>query len=214
MNIYESITAIMQEIPAIGKDKKNAQQGFKYRGIDDVMNVLQPILSKHKVFVVPEVLEQTREERVTGNGKTLLYSIMRIRYSFYAEDGTSVSAVVIGEGMDSGDKASNKALAIAMKYAFFQVFCIPTEELKDPDSETPEPSAPKTKQYPPAIPPEPEQTFVCECCGKAIKDAKNSAGEVWKGKDIAVYTKLKYQKRLCIGCMQQAEQAEQNENAG
>ena len=114
MNIYESITAIMQEIPAIGKDKKNAQQGFKYRGIDDVMNVLQPILSKHKVFVVPEVLEQTREERVTGNGKTLLYSIMRIRYSFYAEDGTSVSAVVIGEGMDSGDKASNKALAIAM----------------------------------------------------------------------------------------------------
>ena len=114
MNIYESITAIMQDIPAIGKDKKNTQQGFKYRGIDDVMNVLQPILAKYKVFVVPEVLEQNREERVTGKGNTLLYSVMRIKYTFFAEDGSSISAVVIGEGMDSGDKASNKALANAM----------------------------------------------------------------------------------------------------
>ena len=93
MNIYESISAIMQEIPAIGKDKKNQQQGFKYRGIDDVMNALQPILSKNKVFVVPEVLEQSREERQTNKGGTLMYSVMRIKYSFYAEDGTSVSAV-------------------------------------------------------------------------------------------------------------------------
>lgn len=118
MNIFESITAIMQEIPAIGKEKKNQQQGFKYRGIDDVMNALQPILSKHKVFVVPEVIDQSREERVTNKGGTILYSMLKIKYTFYAEDGTNVSAVVIGEGMDSGDKASNKAMAIAMKYAF------------------------------------------------------------------------------------------------
>ena len=72
MNIFESITAIMQEIPAIGKEKKNQQQGFKYRGIDDVMNALQPILSKHKVFVVPEVIDQAREDRVTNKGGTIL----------------------------------------------------------------------------------------------------------------------------------------------
>ena len=142
MNIYESITAIMQEIPAIGKEKKNQQQGFKYRGIDDVMNALQPILAKHKVFVVPEVLEQVREERVTGKGATLLYSLMKIKYTFYAEDGTSIYAVVIGEGMDSGDKASNKAMAVAFKYACFQLLCIPTEEMAkdDPDNYSPEPS--------------------------------------------------------------------------
>lgn len=202
MNIYESITAIMQEIPAIGKEKKNQQQGFKYRGIDDVMNALQPILAKHKVFVVPEVLEQKREERVTGKGGTLLYSLMKIKYTFYAEDGSSVYAVVIGEGMDSGDKASNKAMAIALKYAFFQVFCIPTEEMKDPDAETPEASSPK-KQTPaiPAEQPKPEQACTCEACGKQIRDAKNSAGEVWKAKDIAVYTKLRYNRKLCVGCM-------------
>lgn len=137
MNIYESITKIMEEVPAIGKAKENKQQGFKFRGIDDVMNAMQPLLAKNKVFIVPEILEQTREERQTQKGGNLIYSICRIKYKFYAEDGTSIEAITIGEGMDSGDKATNKAMAIAMKYALFQVFCIPTEEMKDPDGETP-----------------------------------------------------------------------------
>ncbi len=41
--------------------------------------------------------------------------------------------------MDSGDKATNKAMAVAFKYACFQTFCIPTESLMDdPDATTPE----------------------------------------------------------------------------
>lgn len=143
MNIYESITKIMEEVPAIGKDKVNKQQGFKFRGIDDVMNALQPLLAKNKVFIVPEILEQTREERTTSKGGNLIYSICKIKYKFYAEDGTNIEAITIGEGMDSGDKATNKAMAIAMKYALFQVFCIPTEEMKDPDTETPDESTKK-----------------------------------------------------------------------
>lgn len=145
MNIYESITKIMEEIPAIGKDQTNKTQGFKYRGIDDVMNTLQPLLSKNKVFIVPQILEQTREERTTNKGGNLIYSICKIKYIFYAEDGSYIEAVTVGEGMDSGDKATNKAMAIAMKYALFQVFCIPTEEMKDPDGETPEGSKPKNQ---------------------------------------------------------------------
>lgn len=143
MNIYQSITKIMEEVPSIGKNQKNKTQNFMYRGIDDVMNALQPLLAKYKVFIVPEILEQTREERTTKNGSGLIYSICKIKYKFYAEDCSSIEAITIGEGMDSGDKATNKAMAIAMKYALFQVFCIPTEEMKDPDSETPEPSTPK-----------------------------------------------------------------------
>lgn len=134
-DIFETIDLIMKEVPAIGKTKQNTKQNYKFRGIDDVMNKLQPIFAKYKLFVVPEVLEQTREERKTSTGGTLLYSICKIKYTFYAEDGSHVEATVIGEGMDSGDKASNKAMAIAFKYALFQVFCIPTEELKDPDKE-------------------------------------------------------------------------------
>jgi hypothetical protein len=141
--IYKAIADIMAEIGAIGKNQRNSTQGFMYRGVDIVMNTLNPSLVRHKVFVVPEVLEQTREERQTSKGGTLLYSICRIKFTFYAEDGSSVSAITIGEGMDSGDKATNKAMSIAFKYACFQVFCIPTEEMIDPDGDTPAPSKKK-----------------------------------------------------------------------
>ena len=137
-NIYESIAAVMADIGAVGKTSKNAQQGFMFRGIDAVMNALSPALIKNKVFVVPEVLDQTREERQTQKGATLIYSICKMMYTFYAEDGTSVSAVVIGEGMESGDKATNKAMSLAFKYACFQTFCIPTEEMLDSEMESPE----------------------------------------------------------------------------
>ena len=106
-----------------------------FRGIDAVMNALAPALQKYKLFIVPEVLEQTREERVNSKGTVLIYSICKIRYRFYAEDGSFIESVVIGEGMDTGDKATNKAMSIAFKYACFQVFCIPTEEMVDPDAE-------------------------------------------------------------------------------
>lgn len=195
MNIYESIAAIMQEIPAIGKEKRNQQQGFMYRGIDDVMNALQPLLSKNKVFVVPEVLEQTREERTTKSGNNLLYSLMKIRYTFYAEDGSNVSAVVIGEGMDSGDKASNKAMAIALKYAFFQVFCIPTEEMKDPDAETPEQSKPAQ----PAIP-----ICTCDRCKKEIFPQRHKgSGKLYSVAEIIANSQNAYGANLCWSCMKE-----------
>lgn len=134
--IYQAIPAIMGELDAIGKNKRNSQQGFMYRGVDDVMNAINPALVKNRVFIVPEILDQTREERQSSNGKNLIYSICRIRFKFYAEDGSSVDAVTIGEGMDSGDKATNKAMAVAFKYACFQIFCIPTEEMNDPDADS------------------------------------------------------------------------------
>lgn len=139
--IYSAICGVMKEIGAVGKDDTNRQQGFKYRSIDAVMNALKPAMTKNNIFCVPEVLEQSREERATAKGGMLIYSICRIRYTFYATDGSSVQAIVVGEGMDSGDKATNKAMAAAFKYAFFQTFCIPTENLMDdPDAETPDSS--------------------------------------------------------------------------
>ncbi len=135
--IYSAICGVMEDIGVVGKNDTNKQQGFKYRGIDSVMNALNPAMIKHKIFCVPEVLEQTREERTTAKGATLIYSVCKMRYRFYATDGSSVDAVVVGEGMDSGDKATNKAMSVAFKYACFQTFCIPTEDLMDdPDADS------------------------------------------------------------------------------
>lgn len=165
--IYKAITGVMSDIGAVGKNSWNEQQRFKFRGIDAVMNALYPALTKNKVFVVPEVLEQTREERESSRGGRLIYSICKIKYTFYAEDGTSVSAVTIGEGMDSGDKATNKAMAIALKYAFFQVFCIPTEEMVDPDAESPEIASQAAKKAAPAFITEAEQRTLAALCEQA-----------------------------------------------
>lgn len=146
--IYSAICTAMAEIGAIGKDSKNQQQDFMYRGVDAVTNALNPVLIKNHIFVVPEVMEQMREERQTKSGGNLLYSILKVKYTFYADDGSNISAIVTGEGMDSGDKASNKAMSVAFKYACFQVLCIPTEEMKDPDADAPEPSTKKATAKP------------------------------------------------------------------
>lgn len=134
--IHERMSAIMAEVEAIAKDKSNQQQGFKYRGIDDVMNNLHDLMAKHKVFVMPEFLEGFREERQARSGNLLIYSVCDYGFTFYTEDGSSVAARVRGEGMDSGDKASNKALSVALKYALLQAFMIPTVDMIDPDAET------------------------------------------------------------------------------
>lgn len=146
--IYKSLCAITKEIGAIGKDRRNPQQGFMFRGIDQVMNTLHPLLAEYGVFIVPEIIESRREERQTKSGGNLIYTIHKVRYHFTAMDGSEVCATVIGEGMDSADKSSNKAMAVAFKYACFQVFCIPTEEVReaDPDGYTPEESRPTTEQ--------------------------------------------------------------------
>ena len=158
--IFQKIPEIMAEVPAIGKNRKNSQQGFSYRGIDDVQNALQNILPKHGVFYVPEILESAREERETARGGNLIYTILKVRYTFYASDGSSIAAVVQSEGMDSADKSSNKAMSAACKYALFQVFNIPTEEQVDPDATTPEYSKPAAAaRQPQAAPQQQDQDF-------------------------------------------------------
>lgn len=142
--IIKALTNIINEIGAIGKNKKSPGVTYAYRGIDDVMNELHPLLAKHGVVIVPEVVEQLRENRTTLKGNPIIYSIMKIKFHFIADDGSEVVATIVGEGMDTSDKASNKAMAIAFKYACFQVFCIPTEEMakSDPDGYMPEPTLP------------------------------------------------------------------------
>lgn len=134
--IYQNIIKAMNEVNSISKDNYNKIQNFKFRGIDDVMNTMHPILSKNNIFVAPEVDSFEREERTSKNGGLIIYTVATIKLTFYAEDGSNIIVKVVGEAMDSGDKGMNKAMSIAYKYALFQVFCIPTEDDPDKDSYT------------------------------------------------------------------------------
>lgn len=134
--IYSAIIGVMRDIGAIKKDQKNLQQKYNFRGIDQVYNALQPAMVKNGVFAVPIVEKEERTERTNDKGTVIFYSRLHINYRFYAADGSYIEARVIGESMDTGDKATNKAMSAAYKYACFQVFCIPTEDMPDADKET------------------------------------------------------------------------------
>lgn len=145
-NIHAALAAIMRDTESITKGRTNTQQGFKYRGIDDVMNGLHAAFSAHGVFIsVGQIVTVLREQHTSAKGGILFYTINDYQFVFTAEDGTSIAAWGRGEAMDSGDKASNKAISIALKYALLQMFLIPTEEDKDPDGHTP---APVQRQQP------------------------------------------------------------------
>lgn len=136
--VYQCISAVQKELAekGIGKNHKNAQQGYVFRGIDDVYNALAPSLATHGLVILPEVIDRQVIERATRNGGALFYVTLSVKYHFVSShDGSSHAVIAIGEAMDSGDKATNKAMSAAYKYACFQTFCIPTEAM-DADAET------------------------------------------------------------------------------
>jgi len=136
--IFSLIPKIMAEVGAIEKNSKNASQNYKFRGIDDVMTAFQPVMARHGVFFVPEVLSATQTDRESAKGSALIYTQLTVGFTFYATDGSNVRAVVVGEAMDSADKSSNKAMSAALKYALLQTFCVPVESSDDADAHTPE----------------------------------------------------------------------------
>lgn len=137
-SIYAKMANILKETKAITKSEKNQQQGFKFRGIDNVMNELHELFAKNDVFILQEVQGFTTENRPTKSGGTNTFTRATIKFRYMTTDGSFVETVNVGEAMDSGDKGMNKAMSIALKYSLLQMFLIPTEEQTDPDDTTPE----------------------------------------------------------------------------
>lgn len=137
--VYKAIAAVAKDLSELGiaKDSRNAQQGFQFRGIDAVYNALSPSLVRNGLVILPRITDRTVSERVTQKGGVLFYVVVKAEFDFVSvEDGSTHTVITFGEAMDSGDKATNKAMSIAYKYAAFQAFCIPTEETAtDPDAE-------------------------------------------------------------------------------
>lgn len=141
--IYKKMSEVMKDIGAITKDNKNIQQGFKFRSVDQFVNSLYPALTKHGVFMTPRCVNERYELKdvTRSSGKQGIDKLVTImmEYDFYAEDGSKVTVGPIpAEGLDSGDKATNKALSAALKYALIQTFSIPTEDMAEADLDSPE----------------------------------------------------------------------------
>lgn len=159
--VTSAILAVMEDLSrvGIGKDRTNQQQNFKYRGIDDLRNTLAPILVKHKLLILPRVMEREISERESRQGGALFSVVLKVEYEFLCvlDDSAKLVGPFYGEAMDSGDKATNKALSVTYKYMCIDTFCIPTEGeevANDPDATaghdvvpTPEPPPPPVQKH-------------------------------------------------------------------
>ena len=139
MHVYTAICGVMADIgqTGISKDRKNQQQGYSFRGIDDVYNELNHLLAKHSLIMTPRILSREVAERQTAKGGALFYVTVEAEFDLVsALDGSRHTVRTFGEAMDSADKATNKAMSAAYKYAAMMVFCIPTEGDNDADQTT------------------------------------------------------------------------------
>lgn len=138
-HVYAAIAGVMSDIAkeGIAKNARNTQQGYNFRGIDDVYNALAPILARHQLCIVPRVLNREVTERTTIKGGAIFYVACQVEFTLIsAEDGSTITATTFGEAMDSADKATNKAMSAAYKYMAMQTFCIPTQGDNDADATT------------------------------------------------------------------------------
>lgn len=171
MQILTLLPKVAQEIGAIAKTRKNEQQGYRFRGIDDVLNAVHGPLCKHGITPTSEVADILREERTSSKGGLLIYTRLTLKVTWHAPDGSTVSTTTAGEAMDSADKSTNKAMSAALKYAYFQTFSIPLEE-EDADQVTPEP-APKAPPKPePKKPEAPKRKPVSDCLKTVLEELK------------------------------------------
>ena len=132
--IHEALTAVMDEVGAVGKNEKNTHQHFNFRGIDAVINACSPALRKHGVLAVPEVVGN-EFEIVTTNGKAQTRCRITLKVTWYGPAGDSITSTTCGEAMDYGDKATAKAHSVALRIAYLQTLALPTCE-PDPDEFT------------------------------------------------------------------------------
>lgn len=140
MNVYKAINAVQTELASIGitKSRRNNQgNGYNFRGIDDVYNTISPLLAKHGLCILPRVLSRQCVERKSNSGGNLFFITVEMEFDLVSsEDGSKHTIKTFGEAMDSGDKATNKAMSAAYKYAAFQAFAIPTEGDNDTENHT------------------------------------------------------------------------------
>lgn len=180
--IFGLIPLVMNDVGAIGKDGVNEFDNYKFRSIDDVYNKLQPVLAKHKVFFVPNVIESSEERFQTDKGKSQVRVKLRVKYQIFADDGSSIEATVDGEAVDRSDKATNKALTAAFKYLLIQVFCIAVKGLDDADADAESPEltfVPEKKSAP-----EPTEKKAPPNLAPKSKDMKIPDGK-FKGKMLS-----------------------------
>ena len=137
-NVYQLIARVAADLAQTGiaKGGRNDHAKYNFRGIDDLQKGVAPVLAEHGLIILPQCNARLESEKTTRNGGTMIQVVLTMTYEFISShDGTKHDLQVYGEAMDSGDKATNKAMTAAYKYMLNQAFCIPTEGVSKDDAD-------------------------------------------------------------------------------
>lgn len=157
-HVLKAIVAVKKELAkhgGISKDREAPREagGYNFRGIDDVYNALCGITADVDLVMLPRVMktETNFHERAGGKVQTHVQVTMEVSLES-AKDGSSKTVITIGEALDTSDKASNKAMSAAMKYACIMAFMVPTygegQDIEEANEPMPPPKAKKEKPEP------------------------------------------------------------------
>lgn len=147
--IVQLLNDVAAQVGAVGKSGRNTQQGYSFRGVDAVVNAAFPALRKHGVLITPNLRSHHYSTVEVGKNRTpMAHVVVEVEYTFHGPAGDTIVCSAPGEAMDSGDKATPKAMSVAYRTALLQALTLPTDE-PDPDEDTYERSHPQ---------PEPERS--------------------------------------------------------
>lgn len=151
LTVHQALREVMRAVGAIAKTDRNQAQGFNFRGIDSVVNAVSPAFQKFGVIATPDVLDYKYETVEIGRNRTAMGHVkVLVAYTFHGPNGDSIVSTVAAEAMDSGDKASAKAMSVAFRTALLQTLCLPTDEV-DPDANSYERSSADDVMSPAAV---------------------------------------------------------------
>jgi hypothetical protein len=178
MKITEALTAVMEDVRAVGKNDRNSHQGYQFRGIDAVVNAVGPAFRKHGVICLPTVTKVEHEQAEVGSKRTLTAVVrLQVLYTFVGPEGDVLACEVAAEAMDSGDKATAKAMSVAYRTALLQVLCLPTDE-PDPDHDTYERAPTRGREQQPE-PPAPDYEALAARIAVADVDGLREVWSEW-----------------------------------
>jgi ERF superfamily len=125
---------VRRRIGYIQKRGYNERHNYNYVAAADIAGTIGDILAELGVVVIPRLESITYEPHAPGRPDAVRVARVIMAYTFTDEDsGEEITARVAGEGLDSGDKASYKAMTGALKYALLQSFLLATGD--DPEDE-------------------------------------------------------------------------------
>jgi len=131
----EVILGVMTDVQAVAKKQKNLSQGFNFRGIDAVVNAVGPEFRKHGGFLVPRVIDKVATIQPTKAGGSMNAVALQVEFAIYGSEGEPVTGTVFAEANDTGDKATAKAMSVALRTFLLQTLLLPTDE-PDQDSQS------------------------------------------------------------------------------